>query len=59
MTEQEQLKKFLSEEQKQDHDKKLSILDALRRTRASRGGTGAPLQIPGHLKQPLIIMPND
>lgn len=32
------------------HGETLSVLDKLRATRKSRGGTGAPLQVPGHLK---------
>jgi hypothetical protein len=50
MTEQEALTKFLLEEQKKAHDETRKTLDELRRTRKTRGGVGAPLDVPFHLK---------
>lgn len=38
------------EEKKREQGVQLSILDELRRSRAARGGVGAPLAIPAHLK---------
>lgn len=46
----EELTKVLLEEKRRQQGETLSVLDMLRKTRASRGGTGAPLEIPGHLK---------
>jgi len=45
----EVLTKYLVEEKKKEQGTTLSVLDMLRRTRKSRGGVGAPLQIPSDL----------
>lgn len=50
MSEKEQLTKYLSEQKRADFDKTKSQLDILRSTRKSRGGVGAPLEVPGHLR---------
>lgn len=46
----EALSKVLVEEKQREQGETLSVLDALRRTRKARGGVGAPLQVPAHLK---------
>lgn len=54
----EELRKFLGEELQNRQHETLGVLDALRRTRRTRGGTGEPLKIPGHLnevKQTIIL----
>lgn len=48
--EKEALQKVQGEELKRKHGETLSVLDALRRSRKSRGGVGAPLQVPAHLR---------
>lgn len=50
MSEKEQLTKFLTEEKMKEFDETKKQLDVLRSTRRSRGGVGAPLQVPGHLQ---------
>lgn len=59
----DQLTQFLTEEKKKEMDKTKSTLDELRRTRRARGGTGAPLEIPRHLRavdsNAIIITDND
>lgn len=40
----------LVEDKKRQHNETLSALDILRRTRKSRGGVGAPLQVPANLR---------
>lgn len=50
MSEQEQLKKFLLEDMTRNHNETRKTLDELRRTRVARGGVGAPLQVPTHLR---------
>lgn len=50
MEDSETLGKFLAEELKKEQGTTLSVLDMLRRTRKSRGGVGAPLEIPSSLK---------
>lgn len=51
MDNKEAIKKVLVEEKRREQGETLSVLDTLRRTRATRGGVGAPLQVPGHLKE--------
>lgn len=60
----EQLAKFEAEQMRQQHGETLTVLDALRRSRKSRGGVGAPLQVPGHLRDaangnPSIVVTDD
>lgn len=50
MAEKELLQKFLVAEEKKTHDSTNKILDELRRTRKARGGVGAPLEVPAHLR---------
>lgn len=47
--EKEAIKEVVSEDLKQRQGETLSTLDALRRSRKSRGGVGAPLDVPPHL----------
>lgn len=58
-TEKEQLAKFLREEKVKEQGQTLSVLDSLRRSRKSRGGTGAPLQVPSHLSAGSQIIVTD
>lgn len=53
------LEKFLTEDLKTTHGTTLSVLDALRRSRKSRGGVGAPLEVPGHLRPNTEIVITD
>lgn len=64
MSDKEQLAKFLMEERQKSMDETKSILDVLRSTRKSRGGVGAPLAVPAHLKdvsegRPIIVTDAD
>lgn len=45
-----QITTALAEEKLREFGETNSVLDQLRRTRKSRGGVGAPLQVPTHLK---------
>lgn len=45
-----QMTMALTEMKRSEQGEVLSVLDQLRRTRAARGGTGAPLQVPAHLQ---------
>lgn len=47
---QNELGQMLAESKRIQHQETLGVLDALRRTRKQRGGTGAPLQVPANLK---------
>lgn len=60
----DQLTKFLTEEATQKHNEVRKQLDILRSTRKSRGGVGAPLTVPAHLRsvmagRPIIITDED
>lgn len=46
----EALAKVLVEEKRKEQGSTLSVLDALRRSRKARGGTGAPLTVPANLQ---------
>jgi hypothetical protein len=55
------LQKFQTEELRKNQGETLSVLDALRRSRKSRGGVGEPLQVPANLQdaaqgKPTIIV---
>ena len=45
-----QMRMAVAEKKRIEHDEILSKLDELRRTRKARGGVGAPLQVPFHLR---------
>lgn len=45
-----ELGQMLAASKAQEHKETLGVLDALRRSRKSRGGVGAPLQVPANLK---------
>lgn len=45
-----QITQVLTEETRRQQDETKKILDYLRQTRKSRGGTGKPLEVPAHLK---------
>ena len=45
-----QLATALVEVKRAEQSEVLSLLDQLRRTRKDRGGVGAPLQVPAHLR---------
>lgn len=45
------MQQFLLKEKKKEQSETLTVLDSLRRSRKSRGGVGAPLDIPGHLSE--------
>jgi len=47
----EQLATYEAQQLTQKQNETRSVLDVLRATRKSRGGTGAPLQVPAHLKE--------
>lgn len=47
---QSELGQMLAESKRREHQEVLGPLDALRRSRKTRGGTGAPLQVPANLK---------
>lgn len=47
---QEAIIKVLVEDKRREFNETNSALDILRRTRRDRGGVGAPLQVPAHLK---------
>lgn len=55
----EVLAKVLGEEKKREQSEILSVLDALRKTRKARGGTGAPLEMPRHLQTAIVITDAD
>lgn len=57
--EKEAIKEVLGEDLKQKQEETLSILDQLRRTRKTRGGVGAPLEIPKHLSAGSQIVVTD
>lgn len=59
MSEKEQLAKFLGEQLKDTHDQQRKILDELRRSRRARGGVGAPLEVPAHLRESSQIIVTD
>lgn len=40
----------LTEGRRAENDETKSLLDRLRATRKARGGTGAPLEVPAHLR---------
>lgn len=42
-------------QKKKEQDDTLSILDTLRKTRISRGGVGAPLDVPRHLENAIVV----
>jgi len=46
-------------EKKKEHQDTLKTLDELRRTRASRGGVGAPLIVPPGLRSEIILTDED
>lgn len=47
--EKDALREVVGNELRNRQGETLSVLDQLRRTRISRGGVGAPLQVPAHL----------
>lgn len=49
MSEQDQLSQYLREQKIAEQGETLTVLDALRRSRKSRGGTGEPLRVPPNL----------
>lgn len=53
------LSDVMTEDLRQRQGEKLSVLDQLRRTRAARGGVGAPLQIPARLATPILLTDAD
>ena len=59
MDNKQQLQKFLVEEKKKEFDNTLTVLDALRRSRKSRGGVGSPLEVPKHLRASIIVTDAD
>lgn len=54
----EMLTKYAVEEKLKEQGETLTVLDSLRRSRSSRGG-GPPLEVPQHLKQPIIFTDDD
>lgn len=50
MAEEEALKKYLTEQKRREQEETLTVLESLRRSRKSRGGVGAPLEVPANLK---------
>lgn len=54
-----QLGMALTEAKRAEFDDTLSILDKLRATRKARGGVGAPLQVPLHLRAGTEIVITD
>jgi hypothetical protein len=59
MANNEDLGKFLVEEKKKEFDDNNRVLEALRRSRKSRGGVGAPLDVPRHLRNSIVITDAD
>lgn len=64
MAEADQLRKFMVEEKRKSQEETLSVLDVLRKTRKARGGVGAPLDVPAHLRgaadgKPSIIITDE
>jgi hypothetical protein len=55
----EQLVKFEKEQLQQRQGETLTVLEALRRSRKTRGGVGAPLQVPAHLQPAAAIVVTD
>lgn len=53
--EKEAMKEVMTQDLQKRHGETLSTLDALRRSRVSRGGVGAPLDVPVHLQQAIVI----
>lgn len=49
------LKKALAEDIAGRQNETRRVLDALRKTRRARGGTGAPLEQPAHLRNPIFV----
>lgn len=49
------VKKVLAQQIKASQDDTRKTLDALRKTRKARGGTGAPLDVPRHLHNPIFV----
>ena len=45
-----QMAAAMTEHKREEFNETRSLLDQLRRTRAARGGVGAPLQVPLHLR---------
>lgn len=56
--EKDQLTEVMLDQQKKGFDDTNRVLDSLRRTRSSRG-LGAPLSVPGHLNNPILITDAD
>lgn len=50
MSNEEALKKYLVEQKAAEQKETLTVLESLRRSRKSRGGVGAPLDVPLNLK---------
>jgi hypothetical protein len=58
--ERDRLREFLTFEKVKEQQETLTVLEMLRRTRKSRGGVGAPLQVPAHLAGgPMIVTDAD
>lgn len=57
--EKEAILKVAGEDLKRRQGEQMSVLDALRRSRKSRGGVGAPLSIPVHLRDGSQIVITD
>lgn len=55
----ELMTKFLVEEKIKDQQGTLTVLESLRRSRKSRGGVGAPLQVPTHLGGNTLILTDE
>lgn len=54
-----QIAAALTEAKRAEFDDTKSILDKLRATRKARGGVGAPLQVPNHLRPDTAIIITD
>lgn len=59
MSNKEAIIKVLAEQTRSEQDETKKVLDVLRRTRAARGGTGAPLEVPAHLRNPITMTDDD
>lgn len=51
-----ELAEVLVAEKRREQNETLAVLDVLRKTRAARGGVGAPLLIPAHLGGDKLII---
>lgn len=50
------IRKVLVEEKRRAQNEQLTVLESLRRSRKARGGVGAPLEVPVHLRGGPVIL---